>query len=313
MKAHPRILVIGEALMDEFGDAVVAGGAPFNLARHLSSLGVTTDFVSRVGADAYGARLLREAEISGLDVGNIQTDAYRASGSVRVSVDAGGQPSYTIAEPVAWDQIESFTTEQSASVVACGSLALRSSVSRASIFSALEKRSSVKCFVDINLRQTGPSADVLAQLLHRADWLKLNDAELTELADWLHLPSQTASFVQALQSQYGVSVVVLTRGAQGCQVFERGGPCASVAGTPVTQMADAVGAGDAFSAAWLAAFTGGLPAAQAARFANAYAATVCTFRGPMPPHEQRADHFANWRRELTHALESTEHERSMPA
>ncbi len=34
-----RILVFGEALLDDFGDQQVVGGAPFNVARNLTATG----------------------------------------------------------------------------------------------------------------------------------------------------------------------------------------------------------------------------------------------------------------------------------
>lgn len=65
--SHCPIAVLGEALVDEFHDGPVAGGAPFNVARSLAALGVPALFISRIGADdAHGRLVLQSARRYGL-------------------------------------------------------------------------------------------------------------------------------------------------------------------------------------------------------------------------------------------------------
>ena len=55
------------------------------------------------------------------------------------------------------------------------------------------------------------------------------------------------------------------------------------------QVVDAVGAGDAFSAAFLASWLGGASAAAAAEAGNRRGAWVASHRGAVPEEERRGD------------------------
>lgn len=57
----PSIAVLGEALIDDFHDGPVAGGAPFNVARSLAALGVPALFISRIGTDDADGRLVLQS------------------------------------------------------------------------------------------------------------------------------------------------------------------------------------------------------------------------------------------------------------
>src|SRR6188768_3513580 len=132
------IVGIGELLWDVFPDGrKVAGGAPFNFAFHCRQLGHDAAIVSRVGDDELGRELREEVKRLGMSDEFIQTDREHPTGTVRVSVDAAGQPTYTIREDVAWDSIEwndPLAAMATGAVAVCfGTLAQRKPISRASI------------------------------------------------------------------------------------------------------------------------------------------------------------------------------------
>jgi fructokinase len=52
------IVVIGEILIDRFPDYERIGGAPFNFAFHLRQMGWPVRFLTRIGDDAAGLRIL---------------------------------------------------------------------------------------------------------------------------------------------------------------------------------------------------------------------------------------------------------------
>ncbi len=325
----PNILVIGEALVDCFNDGNVIGGAPLNLARNLAGLGAGVDFISRVGDDTLGKLVLADAAACGLITTQIQIDPAHPTGSVQVEVSANGQPSYAVASPSAWDFINapapsrrpmtSHTTAASprtsprpapqhlapCELICFNTLTLRHSVSRDAVWTCLSAQPQAKRFVDINLRSTGPSDAVVESVLHAADWLKLNDEELSALSQRFNLPAQPLAAVQALHQQFGISQTVLTRGALGAQLYvstQCGSTCqmqaSAPAGAMTTTLVDTVGAGDGFSAAWLAAWAAGLPKQAALTFACEYAAALCTHRGPLPALGARAKFFSLWRAQL---------------
>src|SRR6476660_6417652 len=105
MTSPAPIVAIGELLWDLLPGGRRAGGAPFNFAFHCHQLGHDAVIVSRVGDDDLGRELRTEVRRLGLSDEYIQTDVGRPTGTVRVTVDPDGRPSYAIAEDVAWDYV----------------------------------------------------------------------------------------------------------------------------------------------------------------------------------------------------------------
>src|SRR5689334_19939461 len=98
-QAEMRLLGVGEILWDVFRDAEHLGGAVFNLCAHAARLGHDVYLVSAVGDDARGERALAAARQLGISTKFIGTVAGRPTGTVSVTVDDGGQPSYVIHRP----------------------------------------------------------------------------------------------------------------------------------------------------------------------------------------------------------------------
>lgn len=270
------VLVMGEALVDEFHDGAVPGGAPFNVARSLAGLGVPVRFVSRIGAhDAAGRLLLDSATRFGLAVDGIQRDASRATGRVSVHEGEGGGHRFEIHADAAWDHLEAPTCHDTG-VVYFGSLAQRHAVSRAAIRAAVKRAAGVR-LLDLNLRPGTDTPALAAETLMLADWLKVNDEELARLQAWFE-PS-----LPALMARFALQRVVVTRGAAGCALYgEQGRLLAEVPGVAQPALVDTVGAGDAFTAMLLAGLTLRRDLAATLALANRYAAMICGVRGPLP-------------------------------
>src|SRR4026207_495174 len=100
------IVALGELLWDLLPTGPQAGGATFNFAFHCHQLGHPAIIVSRVGDDDLGRELREAVKRLGMSDEFIQTDHEHPTGTVSVHVDANGQPTFTIAENVAWDFIE---------------------------------------------------------------------------------------------------------------------------------------------------------------------------------------------------------------
>ena len=279
-----QVIAFGEALLDQFADGAVCGGAPYNLARALHGLGVRCRFLTKIGRDAAGDALLADAQQRQLNTATVQRDGKHHTGIVTVSLDANGSPSYQIQTPAAWDFIDpplsTQTGWQHAELFCYGTLALRHAHSRATLFDLLRQHEGV-CFLDLNLRPTGPDLNVVQQALSCCDWLKLNDEELQVLRQALRLPEGDLAALQALAQRFEITQIALTRGALGASVYLR---AASVLLHSQPRLAvavvDTVGAGDGFSAAWIAAQRSGFAPAQALDFACGYAEAVCTHQGP---------------------------------
>lgn len=320
------VMLVGEALVDEFAEQPVAGGAPLNVARSLAALGQPALLVSRLGlqqrqgqgsgasgADA-GARLvLASMRRFGLDEQGLQHDACHATGRVSV-VEEGGAHAFVIHPDAAWDHLDeapaqALMQQQDPAVLYFGSLAQRALPSRTAIQGLLRSAQARGClrYLDLNLREGCMQPQLVADSLAQADWLKLNDAELLQLRRWfgagpldpLEPAAQLQRPVAALLRRFGVQRLVLTRGAAGYACFGADGEVlAEGPGRQDLTLVDTVGAGDAFSAMVLAAHLQRVPLARALELANGYAAAICGQRGPLPAADS---FFQPWRQALGHA------------
>ncbi len=288
------IVALGELLWDLLPGGRRAGGAPFNFAFHCTQLGHSAVIVSSVGDDELGRELREEVRRLGMSDEFIQTDRDHPTGTVTVQLDAKGQPTYTISENVAWDCIQwepkLTALAGSARGVCFGTLAQRSQRSRDTIGAFIPSTDSDCLTVcDINFRRPFLSKDAIDDSLRLADWLKVNEDEAADLARSLDAwPAECLGGVGGFWRQRLLptilsdkAVYAVTRGSHGCIVGDVRGDI-DLPGIPV-QVVDTVGAGDAFTAALLTQTLEGNPLAEAARFANAYAAVVCSKPGGTPP------------------------------
>lgn len=287
------VLVLGEALIDEFHDGPVVGGAPFNVARSLAVLGAPVHFISRIGAeDPAGALVLASAGQYGLPVTGLQRDAQRATGRVSVLESAGGGHEFRIHADAAWDfiEVQPLPDGYAEGWLYFGSLAQRSPVSRHSL-RVLVKLHRGPVFLDLNLRPGEGMQALAAESLVLADWVKVNEDELAQLVAWF-APTGLA----ALMARFALTRLVVTRGALGYELFgPDGGSLDQGPGVLQPQLRDTVGAGDAFTAMLLAGLCQGRPLAGTLSLANRYAAEICGLRGPLPAD---AAVLAPWRAAL---------------
>lgn len=280
------IVGIGEVLWDVFPDGKKIGGAPANFAYHISQFGLESTALSAIGDDILGQEVL---EVLGQkQLNTLFPSVDYPTGTVQVRLDERGVPSYEIKEGVAWDNIP-FTTDieclaRRTRVVCFGSLAQRHSVSRETIHRFLEvmpqTEPSYKVF-DINLRQHYYTKEVLETSLRACNVLKINDEELllvSQLMGFEHLSLEDKCWL--LLGKYSLNMLILTCGTEGSYVFSEGE--VSFRDTPRVEVADTVGAGDSFTAAFIAAVLLGRSIPEAHQRAVEVAAYVCTQSGAMP-------------------------------
>jgi len=247
------VVGLGELLWDIFPEVRHLGGAPANFAYMTNLLGDEGIVASRVGTDNLGEEAKHQLERLGLGTSCIQLDPTYRTGVVQVEVDAKGQPTFQIAEPVAWDSFEWTPAwqalAQKTDAVCFGSLAQRSPQSRQTIFSFLKTiRPETTRVFDVNLRQYFYSAQILADSAKHADIIKLNHDELPTVVQLLGFPfHDEESAAQWLRHTFHIKLVCITRGAGGSllvsEYAKHEHPGIRV------QVADTVGSGDAFTAA----------------------------------------------------------------
>jgi len=280
------VVGLGEVLWDLFPEGKQLGGAPANFAYITNLLGDRGIIASRVGDDALGDEIQQKLGTLGLESSYLQSDSARPTGTVRVRVDQDGQARFEITDMVAWDFLEWTpaweSLAQQADAICFGSLAQRSPASRETIHKFLgAARPGTARIFDVNLRQAFYSAKVLSESLKFADIAKLNAEELPRVVELLGIPHHGEQpSAERLRFAYGLKLVCVTRGAQGSLLvseFERH----EHPGFRV-QVADTVGAGDAFTAALVHHFLRGAGLAAMNEAANRIGAWVASCVGATP-------------------------------
>ena len=279
------VVGMGEALWDVLPEGKKIGGAPANFAYHVSQFGLNSRVVSAVGDDKLGMEILdnfREKKLNAM----VEIVPY-PTGTVQVELDAEGVPCYDIKEGVAWDNIpytpalEDLAKHTKA--VCFGSLAQRSVVSRDTInrfIDAMPAEDTLKIF-DINLRQGFYTKEILCNSFSKCNILKINDEERVTVSRMFGYPGidlQDKCWI--LLAKYNLKMLILTCGVNGSYVFTPGN--VSFVETPRVEVADTVGAGDSFTAAFVSSILSGLSIGEAHKLAVETSAYVCTQNGAMP-------------------------------
>lgn len=286
-----RIVVFGEVLFDVFPDGrKVAGGAPYNVARHLAAMGLNPLFISRVGDDAMGRAILDEMDKLGLDRAGVGVDGKYATGTVEVSMEHG-EPEYDIVQNVAWDHID-YQADAAGGVLYHGSLAARSPGSAAT----LDRLSKGPRFVDLNLRPPWYTVETVSKFVNKATILKLNIHEMRELSEMMGVRAGTVEQSAArILGEADLASLFVTDGEHGATAVTREGESAHVPAEKRDGIQDTVGAGDAFSAVCLCGEAMGWDLRTTLRRASALAADICTIRGAFPESSGlHAKHSEDW-------------------
>ena len=277
-----RPLVFGEVLYDRFPDgSTVLGGAPFNVAWHLQGFGLAPTFISRVGDDELGERIIATMTAWGMDTLGIQKDETHPTGRVVVSIH-NNEPSFEIVSEQAYDFIdaalvEKLLREEHYGLAYHGSLIARNPPARTAL-DAL-RLANFPLFVDVNLRRPWWQQEWLDDALRQARWAKVNEHELRILSKQVDIPDFNIKVgAEELRRVCDLEMLVVTQGAAGALILSNDLLIETAPGD-VGEIVDTVGAGDAFSAVTIVGLLRKWPLEVLARRAVDFAAAVCRMRG----------------------------------
>lgn len=277
-----KIIGLGEILWDMLPTGKQLGGAPANFAYHVCRLGGNGWAVSAISDDELGREI--KNTLSTKKLNTILEEVNEPTGTVQVTLDAAGVPTYDITEGVAWDHIP-FTERignlaKETSAVCFGTLAQRSPESRATIHKFIESMpaGSLKVF-DINLRQKYYDENIISDSLRLADILKINDEELEIVSRMLCLSGTSEERCRAISREFNLKFVILTMGGDGSKVILEDSVHLSTPGK--INIVDTVGAGDSFTAAFMLAYLRGESIEKAHTLATEVSSYVCTKAGAM--------------------------------
>jgi fructokinase len=277
------IVAFGEILWDILPTCVALGGAPFNFAYRVNSLGDAGLMASRLGRDDLGQQAFDKIVSLGLQTRLVQWDDVAPTGVVQVSFDEQNNPDYVIVPGVAYDRIvltESLEDAVARADCLCfGTLAQRAPRSAGTLRALLDSQPRAMTFLDINLRKDCYDEDSVTLSLGNADVLKLNEDEAHVLGRMLELRHDTLrGFCEDIVAEWGVRFCLVTLGENGAFGYAGDGRETYTPGYRI-KLADSLGSGDAFSAGFVHQILRGASLKEAVAFGNVLGAIVATQTG----------------------------------
>ncbi|MGD2174180.1 MAG: carbohydrate kinase [Candidatus Brocadiaceae bacterium] len=281
------VLAYGEALWDLLPSGPQLGGAPFNFAYRVDSLGDSGAIVTRLGRDDLGWEAHDRIVELEMETRFVQWDDEAPTGTVEVDLTDPNNPDFTIVPDVAYDNIEAtdelIEAAREADCVCYGTLAQRTEKGRETLAALLEAASRPMKLLDINLRRDCYTSQTVTSSLERADVLKLNDQEAKELTRMLDMgASSIPAFAEAIIGDWDLTQCVLTFGERGAFAADGSGQKAYVPGYRVG-LVDTCGSGDAFTAGFIRRLLRERPLVECCILGNALGAMVATQDGATAP------------------------------
>jgi fructokinase len=279
-----KIVCFGEILWDILPTGALPGGAPMNVAYHLHKLGEDPVLLTRIGVDKRGNELLDILQSRNINTDHVQLDYNTPTGIVHAEVNKNGEMKYEIVSPAAWDHIvadEATIKEVKGSdYFVFGSLVTRKIRSKEALLRLLEVAKTK--VLDINLRPPHFNRSVVKELLEKAEIVKMNIAELELITGWFAQYKNNEERIELLQNRFHIPTLIVTMGAEGA-IVNYEGKWHKHPGYKIT-VADTIGSGDSFLAAFLSQIIQEKSADMALSFASALGALVASRAGAWPDY-----------------------------
>ena len=271
---------------DIFPESVRLGGAPLNFAAHAVRLGHDAILISGLGNDELGGQAAKEIAELGVSADLLQRSSRYKTGTAAVALDSDGQASFRIERPAAYDDISLGSpelrnlAERDPSWLYYGTLLASSNHGMATLRQLFKALPRARRFYDLNLRSGFEEPELICELISKAHVVKLNESEAQVVSRLLGLPGELEALCRRGAERFGWEAACVTLGARGCVIFDDG-EFARGEGYTV-EVADTVGAGDAFAAAFLHGLVNRWAAHEIASFANRVGALVASRPGAIP-------------------------------
>lgn len=296
---NARPVIFGECLFDHYPDGKrVLAGAPLAVAWHLQGFGLRPILITRVGQDSEGELALATLHQWGLDTRAIQIDACYPTGSAKITSDQG-EHRFEIKPDQAWDHITHHLALEWVKTLPCsllyaGSLAQRSEVSQKTL-RRLISDTNLPLFIDINIRAPWNKAVIIKRCLQEAQWLKLNENELSTIQNSHYkTDNDIMSAIKMLRTEYDINTVYLTQAEKGAISINSSERYKHKIDAQIN-VANSVGAGDAFTAVCILGLHKNWDQQQTLARANDFAARICQPQGATVLTKQDyADYLTKW-------------------
>jgi 2-dehydro-3-deoxygluconokinase len=309
MPAMPRVASIGECMIElrhrsERDLELAFGGDTLNTAVYLARLGkkrgVSVDYVTALGDDAYSERMLAMWQAEDVGTALVARLPGKLPGLYTIRTDAQGERSFTYwrSASAAREMLKDGRAERLREALAGYDLLYLSGITlsildppqRAALLALAEavRAAGGRVAFDSNYRPVGwPDRETARQSFD--EMLMRTDIALPTLDDDQALfgVADAAAAADRLH-RLGVAEVAIKLGRHGCFLSSALGT-GEVEAVPVDEVVDSTAAGDSFNAGYLAARLLGQEPEAAARLGNRLAARVIAHPGAVVPAEATAD------------------------
>jgi ribokinase len=267
-----RPIARGETLMAS-AFSISPGGKGSNAAVAAARQGARVALIARIGDDDFGRMGLALWQTEGIATGHVEIAPGERSGVAQILVYADGDNSIAV-YPGAGAGLGARQVEAAGALLdQCRVVMASCEVPVEATLKAFQLAREAHALTILNPAPARPLPD---ELLALVDVLTPNESELFQLAGAAHAGSIDAAAMQLLTR--GCGAVLVTLGAAGCRLYQRGQAPVEVAGR-VMPVRDTIGAGDTFTGALAAALARGESLASAMQWANAAAALSVTREG----------------------------------
>lgn len=293
------LLSVGELLVDIIGTDIqesilhtttferFQGGSPANMAANMARLGMSTALVSCVGNDNLGIFLKDEVAKTGIDISHIAIDEKQPTSIVIVS-RTQGTPDF-IAYRTADRMIQSHHIPDSllmeSSIFHTTCFALSQEPAQSAIVDAAKRANNLGCRVSLDANyaiQIWPDRkqawETISAYCSHNGLVKLSEDDAERIYGYKVLEEQVIKDFHAM----GADLVCFTKGADGSTISYEKGSKRIYLGVKPIEVIDATGAGDAFWAGFLSAWTEGKTVEVCANAGGNLAALKLVTKGPLP-------------------------------
>jgi fructokinase len=288
-----KVTSIGEILFDVYPEEKKLGGAPFNFIYHIIKLTGSGNFVSRIGTDEMGEKILDFLNRENISSKYIQTDPEHLTGAASPQLDDNKVPEWIIEKNRAYDFIELNSDiekliKTETDCLYFGTLAQRNENSRNTIQSLFNKK--IKYFCDLNIRQDFYSKEIIEKSLSAVDVLKLNTDELKLINDLLfQMDFSEKKIAFKIISVFQIELLCITKGSEGAGLYSASEE--NHFSYDVKNIVDTVGAGDAYAAILCLGYLNNMKLAEINKLASMFAGEIIQIQGAIPSDEKLYNKF----------------------
>lgn len=261
---------------------VSVGGVTRNILENAARLGLRTSLISAVGDDALGELILARSRAAGMDVSNVLRVKDRASSTYITVLEPSGEMFIALSDMTILETLSREYLEERRQLLAgAAAIVCDPSLPEETIDFLLTLTADVPVCVD---PVSGSYAEKIKPHIGRFHTVKPNRLELQVLSGVDPVDEKSLRRAMDVLLNKGCKRVFVTMGPDGCCYEDAQGRYLTMRLRPVTDMANATGAGDAFTAASVYGLVKGLEPEETLGLALAAGSVAIRSAETVSPH-----------------------------